>query len=91
MIGLWATSAQALLVKDSDPNPAATLEQATHAAAPKGELAGLLQTAIGLPADEREKSLDQTTVWLRTHNSEAAKIWAGWGEVGGRLVRVGKH
>jgi hypothetical protein len=91
MIGLWATSAQALLATDSDPKPAATLEQATHAPAPKGDLAGLLQTAIQLPADKREKSLDQATVWLRTHNAEAAKIWAGWGEVGGRLVRVGEH
>jgi hypothetical protein len=88
MIGLWATSAQALLATDSDPKPSTTLEQATHAPAPKGELAGLLQTTIHLPADEREKNLDQATVWLRTHDAQAAKIWAGWGEVGGRLVSV---
>ena len=90
-IGLFATSAQALLFPDSDPKPAATLEQATHAPAPTGELAGLLQAAISLPADERERSLDQVTVWLRAHYAEAAKIWAGWGEVGGRLVRVGEN
>ena len=89
MIGLWATSAQALLATDSDPKPAETLEQATHAPAPKGELAGLLQTAIRLPADEREQSFDHITMWLRTHAAQAAKIWAGWGEVDGRLVRVG--
>jgi inhibitor of KinA sporulation pathway (predicted exonuclease) len=48
-----------------------------------------LQTAIRLPADDREQSFDHITMWLRTHAAQAAKIWAGWGEVDGRLVRVG--
>jgi hypothetical protein len=91
MIGLWANAALTLLSPETDPQPAAALEQATHVPAPMGELASLLRTAIRLPADQREKTLDQTTVWLRTHDAQAAKIWAGWGEVGGRLVRLGEH
>ena len=81
MIGLWATSAQALLATDSDPKPAATLEQATHAPAPKGELAGLLQTAIRLPADEREQSstISHAVFYPRRPaaiSAVAERIWA---------------
>jgi hypothetical protein len=91
MIGVWATSAQALLAPASDPKPGEALERATQLPAPTGELAGLLRTAIGQPAAEREKSFDQITVWLRTHDAQAAKIWAGWGDVDGRLVRIGEN
>ena len=88
MIGLWANSALALLAPDSDPKPAAALDQATHVPGPTGELASLLLAAVRAPGAERETRLDAATVWLRTHHPQAAKIWEGWHEVDGRLDRV---
>jgi hypothetical protein len=83
MIGVWAKSTLALLEARSDP--AAALEQSSQVPGPTGELSARLLTAIQSPAAERERRLDEVTVWMRTNHPQATKIWHGWHEVDGRL------
>jgi hypothetical protein len=87
MIGLWANSARALLAPNSDPAPAAALEQSSHLPGPTGELAALLLTAVRSPVAERQQRLDEATVWLRGHHPQGAKIWEGWKIADEQIVR----
>ncbi len=88
MIGLWATAAQAVGAPDPDVKALSVLEQYTHAAGEQGELATRLLNAIRSPEADRERHLDEITVWLRSHHPQAAKTWRGWHEAGQRLDRV---
>jgi hypothetical protein len=88
MIGLWATYALAVLPR-SGPDPAITaeLEKAAHNSDADAALAALLLAALRTPEGERENRLDEATIWLRRHHSQAAKIWQGWEVRDRRLVR----
>jgi hypothetical protein len=46
----------------------------------------MLLTALAAPPGEREWLLDEATIWLRQHHSQASKIWRGWDVRDGRLV-----
>ncbi len=85
MIAVWAKSTLALIVSRSDP--AARFEQKSHDPGPPGELSARLLTVIQSPPMERELRLDEVTVWMRAHHPQAAKIWAGWRIVNGRMIR----
>ncbi len=79
MIGLWATYALAVLHQPGpDPEMAAELERAAGAPGREGELAARLLTALRAPQEERERRLDEVTLWLRSHHPQAMKIWRGW-------------
>ena len=86
MIAVWAKATLGLLEARSDP--AAALEQKSQIPGSAGELSVRLRNAIQSPAPERERRLDEVTVWIRTHHTQATKIWAGWNEVDGRLERI---
>ena len=78
MIGLWATYALAVLPRSgTDPAMLAELEETTHSADAREELAIRLVGAIRSQR-ERETRLDEATIWLRRHHAQAAKIWQGW-------------
>lgn len=54
---------------------------------PDREFALLLLAALNArKIDDRLKSLDSATLWLRTHHPEAARLWDGWKVVGNRIV-----
>ncbi len=78
MIGLWATYALAVLPQSgTDPAMLDELEETTHSADGREELAIRLVGAIRAER-ERESRLDEATIWLRRHHPQAAKIWQGW-------------
>jgi hypothetical protein len=78
MIGLWATYALAVLPQSgADPAMRAELEETTHSADARGQLAIRLVGAIRAER-EREGRLDEATIWLHRHHPQAAKIWQGW-------------
>ncbi len=89
MIRLWATYTLALLPRSgSDPAMIAEMEEAAHAADARSELATRLLGAI--PATrEWESRLDEATIWLRHHHSQAAKIWRGWEVRDQQIVQEG--
>jgi hypothetical protein len=77
MIRLWADCALAL--RSAKQSVSATaLEQASQVPDENGELASLLLAAIAAPPAEREPRLDEATIWLRAHHTQAAKIWHEW-------------
>jgi hypothetical protein len=79
MIGLWATFALAVLPRPGpDAATAAELEKAAGAPGPEGALAMMLLEALRAPQEERERRLDEATVWLRSHHPQAVPIWRGW-------------
>jgi hypothetical protein len=88
MIGLWAVYALAVL-PPTGPDPAMTaeLEKAAQAAGPNRELAAVLLGALHAPPGDRERRLDEATLWLRHHHPQAAKIWQGWELRKERMVR----
>jgi hypothetical protein len=78
MIGLWATYALAAgSGTASDPARAAELEKSTATPGPIGELAAQLLGALRITPEERERRLDEATIWLRRHHPQAAKVWQG--------------
>jgi hypothetical protein len=88
MIGLWAACARAL-----PPGPESRrttpLEEAARIPDETGELARMLLAVLAAPPGERERRLDEATIWLRHHHAQAAKIWRGWEVRDGRLFREG--
>jgi hypothetical protein len=88
MIALWATTARGLLAVGPDRSAALALEQASHVPGPQGELAARLLAAVRAPAAHRDPYLDDATTWLRSHYPPSAKVWEGWRESDGRLIRV---
>jgi len=79
MIGLWAVYALAALPQAGpDTAPVAELERAAETADLNGALAALLLDALRAPRQERERHLDEITIWMRGHHPQAAKIWQGW-------------
>jgi hypothetical protein len=88
MISLWAACARAL-APGADARLAAPLEQASQIPGEQRELAAMLLEALEAPPLERERRLDQATIWLRRHHGEAAKLWQGWEIRDGRLIHDG--
>jgi hypothetical protein len=90
MIGLWATYSLAVLPRGvPDAALAAELDRSAQAPDPTGELAARLLGALRATGGERERRLDQATLWLRRHHPQAAEIWRGWDVRDQHLVRKG--
>jgi hypothetical protein len=85
MIGLWAACALAL-TPGSDGGPITRLEQAARVPGDPGELAAMLLAVIAAPPQERERPLDEATIWLRRHHGQASKLWQGWEIRQGQLI-----
>jgi hypothetical protein len=83
MIGLWANAGRAML-PGGDSGAMAALELASKLSGPQGELARRLLAAIRAPQADRERQLDEATLWLRQHDPQAAPIWEGSPELDGR-------
>ena len=80
---LWASCGLAF-VRDSDSKD---LRAVAEVAGPDRELALFLVEAIeSKDVQRRIESLDKATAWLRTHHSEAARLWKGYRVDGDRLV-----
>jgi len=86
LIGLWASFALAA-PPGTETSRRGGLERAAGLPDQQGELASMLVAALAAPAGERERRLDEATVWLRNHHSQAAQIWRGWDIRDGRLIR----
>ncbi len=89
MIGLWAACALAL-TPGAERWPITRLEQAARIADDPGELASMLLAVIAAAPGERERRLDEATIWLRRHHGQASKLWQGWEIREGRLIRDGE-
>jgi hypothetical protein len=74
MIRLWAEYSLAV-TPGLKTTAAAKLEEAARASDRNGQLAAMLLAARNAPPDERERRLDEATIWLRNHHPQAAKIW----------------
>jgi hypothetical protein len=74
MIRLWAEYSLAVLpgVKSDAP---AKLEAAARDPDDNGKLAAMLLAAKNAPVEERERRLDEATLWLRHHHPQALTIW----------------
>jgi hypothetical protein len=86
-ITLWADFALAA-TPPGDRAAAAELAATAASDRPERALAAKLLDALHCEGDARLRRLDEATLWLRTHDPEAAKVWAGWAVEGERLVRV---
>ena len=89
MTGLWAACALAL-TPGSQQQRVTRLEQAARVPDDQGELASMLLAVIAAPPEERERRLDEATIWLRRHHGQASKLWQGWEIREGRLIRDGR-
>jgi hypothetical protein len=85
-IRLWAAYTRAA-ASGRDIDAARELGRAAERAGPEQELAAGLRDALGLRGVERDAALDRATLWLRRHHPEAARLWDGWEDHAGRLVR----
>lgn len=83
-IVLWAQYIAAANWQDRDAIQA--LRHEATGESPRRELAAILCAALDAPPSERPMQLDQSTIWLRRHHPQAARIWENWDERGGRLV-----
>jgi hypothetical protein len=74
MIRLWAEYSLAVMpgVKSG---AAAKLVEAARADDENGKLASMLLAAKNAPPEERERRLDEATLWLRHHHPQALKMW----------------
>jgi hypothetical protein len=86
-INLWTDFALAA-AKPSDAEAAAALARAAKGAAPESAFAGMLEEALRADGTERIRRLDEATRWLRTHHTEAAKVWSSWRVEGDHLRPV---
>jgi len=84
MIGLWAACALAL-PPGSETRRRGELEQAAQLPGAEGRLASMLLAVLAAPPGDRERRLDEATIWLRHHHGQAAQIWRGWDVRDGRL------
>jgi len=85
MIGQWAACGLALK-SGTEARPASALAEAARVPDAKGDLASMLLAALAAPKEERERRLDEATIWLRHHHGQAAKIWRGSEIRDGRLL-----
>jgi hypothetical protein len=76
MIRLWAEYSLAVM-PGLKTNAAAKLEEAARAKDENGKLAAMLLAASNAPPDDRERRLDEASLWLRHHHPQAAKFWRG--------------
>ncbi len=85
---LWATYALAA-GPEGNPDSLRALREVARSDTPDHDLAVLLVAALeaGGPA-ERFKALDTATLWLRTHQPDAARLWTGWRIAGRKIVQV---
>jgi hypothetical protein len=74
MIRLCTLYALAMMPNDKT-GAAAKLADASHAPDDNGKLAAMLLATKDAPPEERERRLDEATLWLRDHHPQAAKIW----------------
>ena len=74
MIRLWAEYSLAIM-PGLKTDAAAKLKDAARADDENGKLAGMLLAARNAPPEERERLLDEATLWLRHHHPQALKIW----------------
>jgi hypothetical protein len=88
MIRLCAACALAMAADATAPQPN-QLEVAARAPDEHGEFAGMLLKVLAAPPGERERRLDEATIWLRHHHGQSAKIWRGWEIRDGRLIHDG--
>jgi hypothetical protein len=74
MIRLWAEYSLAVMpgVKS---DAAAKLEEAARADDENGKLAAMLLAAKSASPEERERRLDEATLWLRHHHPQVLKFW----------------
>jgi hypothetical protein len=75
MIRLWALYTLAVM-PNIKTDAAAKLAEATRTPDVNGKLAAMLLAAKDAPPQERERRLDEATLWMRNHHPQAAKIWA---------------
>ncbi|MFI5454417.1 MAG: hypothetical protein ACHRXM_03115 [Isosphaerales bacterium] len=85
MIGLWADCSLALR-SGTEPRQTDALDEAAQVRDENGELASMLLATLTAPREERERRLDEATIWLRHHHRQAAQIWRGWEIRDGRLL-----
>jgi hypothetical protein len=74
MIRLWAEYSLAV-IPGLKTGAAAKLEATARTIDENGKLAAMLLAAKNAPPEERERRLDEATLWLRHHHPQAAKIW----------------
>jgi hypothetical protein len=74
MIRLWALYTLAEM-PGLKTDAAAKLAEAARTPDDNGKLATMLLEARDGPPDERERRLDEATIWLRHHHPPAASIW----------------
>lgn len=82
----WAAYTRAAMV-GGDAAAARELVRAAEGDEPERELAAILRSALGMRDDRQAATLDRATRWLRRHYPPAARLWDGWEERDGRLVR----
>jgi hypothetical protein len=74
MIRLWALYTLAVMPKIKT-DALAKLTEAAGTPDDNGKLAEMLLAAKDAPPQERERRLDEATLWMRNHHPQAAKIW----------------
>jgi hypothetical protein len=74
MIRTWANYSLAVM-PGLKTNAAGKLEEAARISDANGQLASMLRAAMNAPPDERERRLDEATLWLRHHHPQVAKFW----------------
>ena len=86
-IALWAEAALAI-GPDHDSEHGALLRKAAAIESPEQGLAVILVKALDTTREpDRIAALNEATIWLRDHYPEAFKVWKGWKEQGGKLLR----
>ncbi|MBX6314606.1 MAG: hypothetical protein IRY99_17085 [Isosphaeraceae bacterium] len=86
IIALWATYARSFS-QGHTGEALAELRRAAEPGGPHRELAALLLEARQARQPDRNAILDRASLWLRTHHPDALRLWQGWEERDGRLVR----
>ena len=82
---LWAKFALAASV-DGDAEAGAQLQREAQSPGPYNELAKLLLRALEARYETRAALLVEATLWLRTQQPDAARVWKGWEFRDGRIV-----
>ncbi len=75
MIRIWANYSLAVM-PGLKTDAGAKLEEARRTQDDNGKLAEMLSDATTGPLEERDRRLDEATMWMREHHPQAAKIWA---------------
>lgn len=90
VISLWAafvSSAEGAGKSETSAAAKRELERVAAGASAEQPLADLFLRALSVEGEDRQRLLDRATAWTREHHAETAKLWEGWEERSGRLVR----